>query len=90
MKILYQNLHQEKASSTLIRMVTDLRYNPRSHHCGGEAATVHSKGHTRFIRDLNMANAQAFLQVDYAGHKELGRNAFLRTSMDGCHYVCQT
>jgi transposase len=64
MKILYQNIHHEDASSALIRMTPDLRYTPLCHHCGTEAATVHSKGYPRFIRDLNMANAQIFLQVD--------------------------
>jgi transposase len=65
MKILYQHVHHEDASSALIRMAPDLRYRPLCHDCGCEAATVHSKGHTRHIRDLNMANAQVFLQVDY-------------------------
>jgi len=65
MKILYQNIHYEDASSALIRMAPDLRYNPLCHDCGSEAATVHSKGHTRFIRDLNMAKAQVELQVNY-------------------------
>jgi transposase len=65
MKILYQNIHHEDASSALIRMSPDMRYNPLCHQCGAEAATVHSKGHTRFIQDLNMANAQLMLQVDY-------------------------
>ncbi len=65
MKILKQTIHHEDASSALIRISPDLRYNPHCHHCGAEAATVHSKGHTRCIQDLNMANAQVFLQVDY-------------------------
>lgn len=65
MKILYQNIHHENASSAFIRMAPDLRYTPLCHQCGAEAATVHSQGHTRFIRDLNMANAQLTLQVDY-------------------------
>ena len=65
MKILSQNIHHDDASSALIRMAPDLRYRPRCHACGSEAATVHSNGHRRFIRDLNMANAQVELQVDY-------------------------
>ena len=64
MKILYQNIHHEDASSALIRMTPDMRYTPLCHQCGDAAATVHSKEHHRFIRDLNMANAQVFLQVD--------------------------
>ncbi len=65
MKILYQNIHNKDASSALVRITPDLRYNPLCHQCGAEAATVHSKGHSRFIRDLNMASAQVLLQVDY-------------------------
>jgi len=65
MKILYQNIYYEDASSALVRMAPDMRYNPLCHDCGTEAATVHSKGHTRFIRDLNLASAQVELQVDY-------------------------
>ena len=65
MKILKQNVHHEDASSALIYISPDMRYNPLCHECGSKAATVHSKGHVRFIRDLNMANAQVFLQVNY-------------------------
>jgi transposase len=65
MKILSQNVHHEDASSALIRLAPDMRYHPRCHDCGTEAATVHSKGHCRHIRDLNMANAQIFLRIDY-------------------------
>lgn len=65
MKILDQTIHREDASSALIRMSPDLRYTPLCHDCGSEAATTHSKGHFRFIRDLNMANAQIHLQVEY-------------------------
>jgi transposase len=65
MKILYQNIHHEDASSALIRMAPDLRYNPLCHQCGSEAVTIHSRGHTRFIDDLSIANARLMLQVDY-------------------------
>jgi transposase len=65
MKIVEQNIHHKDASSAMIRMVPDLRYTPLCHDCGSEATTTHSKGHRRFIRDLNMANSQVFLQVEY-------------------------
>lgn len=65
MKIVEQNVHHEDASSALIRMTPDLRYTPLCHDCCSEATTTHSKGHRRLIRDLDMANAQVFLQVEY-------------------------
>ena len=65
MKILKQNVHHEDASSALIYIAPDMRYKPLRHECGGEAATVHSKNRIRIIRDLSMANAQVFLQVNY-------------------------
>lgn len=65
MKILKQNIHHDDASSALIGLRPDLRYAPLCHDCGSPAATTHSKGHVRFIRDLNMANAQIHLQVEY-------------------------
>jgi len=63
MKIIKQNVHHEDASSALIYIEPDMRYSPLCHECGSKAATVHSKNHIRLIRDLNMANAQVFLQV---------------------------
>ena len=65
MKITEQSVHGEKAESAIIRMAPDLRYRPLCHHCQSPAATVHSNGHNRFIRDLNMAKAQVWLQVEY-------------------------
>jgi len=64
-KIIKQNVHHKEASSALIYIQPDKRYNPLCHKCGEQAATVHSKNHIRLIRDLNMANAQVFLQVCY-------------------------
>jgi len=64
-KIIKQNVHHKQASSALIYIQPDMRYNPLCHKCGSEAATIHSKNHIRLIRDLNMANAQVFLQVNY-------------------------
>ena len=65
MKIINQNIHRQETATALIRLSPDLRYRPLCHHCGTEAATVHSQGHTRFIRDLNLTDTQVNLQVDY-------------------------
>ena len=65
MKITKQNVHHQEASSALIYIEPDMRYSPLCHKCASKAATVHSKNHIRLIRDLNMANAQVFLQVNY-------------------------
>jgi transposase len=64
-KIIKQNVHNKEASSALIFIEPDKRYKPLCHKCGSEAATVHSKNHIRLIRDLNMANAEVFLQISY-------------------------
>jgi len=64
-KITDQSVHGETGDSTLIRMVPDLRYRPVCHQCGSSAATVHSQGHRRHVRDLNLANAQVWLDVEY-------------------------
>lgn len=64
-KITGQTVHSDIADSAMIRMAPDLRYRPLCHHCHTPAGTVHSNGHSRFIRDLNMAKAQVWLQVEY-------------------------
>lgn len=64
-KITGQSVHGDNADSAMIRMAPDLRYHPLCHHCQSPASTVHSNGHSRFIRDLNMAKAQVWLQVEY-------------------------
>jgi|WetSurMetagenome_2_1015567.scaffolds.fasta_scaffold148702_1 transposase len=64
-KIIKQNVHYKDASSAIVFIDQDKRYKPLCHECGSEAATVHSKNHNRLIRDLNMANAEVFLQVNY-------------------------
>ena len=65
MKITEQSVHGKKADSALIKMAPDKRFQPLCHQCGQQAATVHSNGHSRMLRDLNVANAQVWLQVDY-------------------------
>ena len=65
MKIVRQNVHHQDTSSACIFIEPDRRYNPLCHQCGCSGQTVHSKGHIRLIRDLNIANAEVFLQVNY-------------------------
>ena len=62
-KITEQSVHDE--AGALIRVVPDLRYRPVCHACGSAAATVHSSGHHRHQRDLNLADAQVWLDVTY-------------------------
>jgi transposase len=64
-KITEQSVHGEKADSAMIRMVPDLRYRPLCHRCQSRAVTVHSNGHSRYIRDLDIAATQVWLQVEY-------------------------
>ncbi len=49
----------------IVHVRPDRRYHPRCHDCGQRAATVHSTGHRRLVRDLNMTNRRVWLQVDY-------------------------
>jgi len=65
MKIVHQTIHRSTASSAVIQLTPDRRYRPVCHACGSLAKTTHSQGHRRFIRDLNMADTQVFLQVEY-------------------------
>jgi transposase len=64
-KIIDQTVHGEDASSALIKLAPDLRYRPICHQCGFPAATIHSQGHRRYLRDLNMTSAEVWLQVEY-------------------------
>lgn len=63
-KIVSQNVHAQ-ANSTLIQMRPDRRYRPVCHACGCSDGSVHSKGYRRVVRDLNMAGAETWLQVEY-------------------------
>ena len=64
-KIVKQNIHGEQPNSALLRLEPDLRYKPLCHICNAPAVTVHSQGNRRHIRDLNMASAQVWLDVQY-------------------------
>jgi transposase len=61
-KVVAQNIHTESA---VIQVHPDLRWHPICHDCHSPARTVHSQGHRRMIRDLNLTNRQVWLQVDY-------------------------
>lgn len=64
-KITGQNVHGDSARSALIKLSPDLRYRPLCHQCGSPAATIHSQGYRRHIRDLNIASTQVWLDVEY-------------------------
>jgi transposase len=64
-KITGQTVHGEKAHAALITVAPDLRFRPLCHECGSPAATIHSQGYTRHIRDLNMTSAEVWLRVEY-------------------------
>ena len=50
---------------TTISVEPDLRFKSLCHGCGEECSRVHSKGHTRFIRDLDIGPATNFLATEY-------------------------
>jgi transposase len=49
----------------LIRLQPDRRWHPLCHHCHAPAHTIHSQGHRRTIRDLNLADRQIWLELTY-------------------------
>jgi len=63
-KTVGQTVHGD-ARSAVICLQPDRRYRPLCHACGTVAATVHSKGHRRMIRDLNLASAETWLDLEY-------------------------
>lgn len=64
-KIIGQTVHGDNADSALIQLEQDQRFHPTCHSCGELSITTHSQGHRRMIRDLNMASAQVWLDVEY-------------------------
>jgi transposase len=64
-KVVRQTVHGEDAHAALIGIEPDERFRALCHECGHPAATVHSQGHVRMIRDLSLASAQTTLQVGY-------------------------
>jgi transposase len=63
-KILGQAAHPA-TDGAIVHLRPDLRYRPRCYCCGRPAATVHSTGHRRLVRDLNLTHRQVWLQVEY-------------------------
>lgn len=61
-KVVSQNVHSEGA---LIRVQPDLRWRPLCHDCRSPAGTIHSQGHRRMIRDLDVVDHRVWLEVDY-------------------------
>ncbi len=61
-KVVSQQVHDEGA---LIKLAPDRRWRPVCHDCGGPAGIVHSRGHRRMIRDLNLADHRVWLEVSY-------------------------
>jgi transposase len=59
--------HMPNASATMttIGVAPDLRFKPLCHGCGEEARRVHSTGHVRFIRDLDIGPATNCLVAQY-------------------------
>jgi transposase len=59
--------HKPNATATVttIGIEPDLRFKPLCHGCGEEARRVHSTGHVRFIRDLDLGPATNFLVAQY-------------------------
>jgi transposase len=59
-----QTVHGDEARSAIMQVQPDQRYRPLCHECA-RAGRVHSSGHRKFVRDLNMASAEMTLQVSY-------------------------
>ena len=64
-KIVGHSVYGCEPDEALLKLAPDLRYRPLCHKCGQPARTVHSREHYRLLRDLNMASAQLWLQVEY-------------------------
>jgi transposase len=95
-KITGQTVHGEHPDSALIYLAPDLRFQPLCHACQSPAAKVHSKGHLRHIRDLNMGAAEVWLQVDYrkvccetCGRAKVEHLSFANASQRVTHRLAQ-
>jgi transposase len=63
-KVVRQAVHVE-AHCAMVHMEPDQRFRPVCHACGTTAATVHSQGYRRTLRDLDMGDTRVWLQVGY-------------------------
>jgi transposase len=63
-KITEQTVH-DNAESAMIYLKQDLRYRPLCHNCQVPALAVHTQGRRRFVQDLNLANREVWLDVEY-------------------------
>jgi transposase len=61
-KVTGQKVHHK---GSLIYLEPDLRFRALCHDCGSPAGALHSAGHRRVVRDLDMAGKQVWLQVGY-------------------------
>ena len=62
-KVVDQQVSQQAQMAT-IRIEPDKRFTPRCHVCGEDGDSVHSM-HWRYVRDLDVASASAWLEVRY-------------------------
>jgi len=64
-KVVSQKVHLDaEPAGAVIRMEPDQRFRPICRTCR-TPGTVHTKGLRRMVRDLNIGQAQTFLQVEY-------------------------
>jgi transposase len=64
-KVVSQTVHRDcQVPGAIIQLTPDRRFRPLCHLCGGPA-NVHSQGLRRFLRDLDVAGAQIYLDVEY-------------------------
>ena len=56
---------QPQSSSAQIRLQPDRRWRPLCHQCQTPAGSIHSVGHRRLVRDLNLADREVWLQIEY-------------------------
>lgn len=63
-KVVRQAVHRE-AGGAMVYLAPDRRFRPRCHACSTRAATIHSQGHGRTLRDLAMGPMQVWVHVAY-------------------------
>lgn len=63
-KVVGQSIHPGM-SAAMVHIEPDLRYRLLCHECQTPGRTVHSAGHHRLVRDLNVTDRQIWLRVKY-------------------------